>query len=175
LTSHYQRFGHGRKDDKEDANKFLEKYWKQDTSQCSNPGPKGRAGWCYPPDDGFAGKPSEVGLTPGTLVDRFGTTTGFFLAPLGTPFALRALPPQSRDTWPGDPLYDYNYHVYKVLKEFMVDEGSIAPWFNQAGLGTQYRTCLSSTSKPYQCTDQKSWNVKYLIDHGYLQELGLYN
>lgn len=173
ITRHYHRFGPGTENDQEDAAEFLVKYWKQDTSQCSNPGPVGRAGWCYPPDDGFAGKPSEVPLMPGTLIDRFGAPTGFFLAPLGTPFAARAIPPQSLDTYPSTPLYDYNYHVYKVLKEFLVDKGRIARWFNQPGKGIQYRTCLSGTTEPYQCTDQTSWNVKYLIANGYLQEVSL--
>lgn len=32
-----------------------------------------------------------------------------------------------------------NYHLYCVLRPFTVDAGPIAPWFEQRGLGLQYK------------------------------------
>lgn len=39
--------------------------------------------------------PHEANLPPGTIIDRFGSEFGRYLAPDGTPFADRALAPES--------------------------------------------------------------------------------
>lgn len=117
----------------------------------------------YPPDNGFqldtGGNPimGNMTLTPGMLIDRFGSYYGSFLAPYGSPYDQRALPPSNLDTPAGDPTYPYNYHVYKVLMPFDVFVGPIAAWFGQPGQGTQYELI--------------NVNVMTLQSGGYLKEL----
>jgi hypothetical protein len=139
--------------------------------------------WNWPPSDkypdGFDTKPdgktpdrTRTTLKPGTRLDRFGYATGKFLAPPGTPFTSRALPPQALDT-PDHSVPDYegrinvqnliippsNYHVYCVQNAFDVDAGPIAPWFDQAGKGQQF--LLMKGYAP----DQED-NVLWLLSHG---------
>ncbi|OAA34054.1 hypothetical protein NOR_08684 [Metarhizium rileyi] len=81
----------------------------------------------YPPADGFAlkydGEPvmKYLTLAPGTMLDRFGTDSGRFLSPFGTPYENRSLGPASLSSSPkytdGTP---YNFHVYRVLKDLTV-------------------------------------------------------
>ena len=105
--------------------------------------------WRYPIDMGFVvidGKPIErtVTLRPGQEIDLFGnpgntsaTTSsgGQFLAPAGTPYAERAIPPTNLDTYPGN--NQFNYYRYEVVKKFPVLAGPVAPWFDQPGGGIQ--------------------------------------
>ncbi len=123
--------------------------------------------WIYPPDDGFlvvAGHPIEYTqtLTPGSEIDRFGYSGGAYLSPAHTLFTQRALPPQNLNTPAGTPVA--NYHLYCILKAFPVDAGPIAPWFQQLGLGIQYKldaSLLPSGSSP---------SVTWLLTNGYLVE-----
>ncbi|MFF7185865.1 TNT domain-containing protein [Streptomyces sp. NPDC008222] len=120
---------------------FLGCYWN------TNP-QTGLSGWWYPDDNGFVlknGKPVEhlLNLRPGQLVDLFGSGTGHFLAPAGTPYAKRAIPPSNLDTY--DPSHPFSYHLYRVVQSFTVHAGPIRPWFGQPGLGLQYVTDLSIT------------------------------
>ncbi len=121
--------------------------------------------WKYPPDNGFlivAGQPVEfsLGLKPGERLDRFGSPFGGFLAPAGTPYWGRSLPPSSLDDATG---FTCNYHTYKVVKAFKVEAGPAAPAFGQPGLGLQYQ--LVASLLPGAPTQP---NVQWLIDHGYL-------
>ncbi|KAF7290801.1 hypothetical protein MIND_01321100 [Mycena indigotica] len=78
-------------------------------------------------------------LERGMLLDRFGKETGQYLAPYGTPFSQRALPPASLNPPQGaNATTRYDYHIYRVLKPFDVRSGPIAAWFDQPGQGTQY-------------------------------------
>ncbi|MEY9845395.1 TNT domain-containing protein [Streptacidiphilus sp. MAP5-3] len=129
----------------------------------------GAGGWRYPPDNGYLiapdGRPMEIHerLLPGLDIDRFGSEYGSFLAPEGSAYSSRALPPQSLD---GQPAAGCNYHDYKVLKPFEVDAGPIAPWFNQPGLGWQYQLDASLfPGAPAQL------NVQWLVNNGYLERL----
>lgn len=132
---------------------FLGCYWQ--TSQQTN-----LSGWWYPDNQGFVlrhGQPVErtVSLRRGQLVDLFGSGRGNFVAPAGTPYAERALPPTNLDEYsPTGPFL--NYHLYRVSKPFTVEAGPTRPWFGQPGLGTQY-----FTSTP----------VPALITSGNLQEI----
>ncbi|MDH6122064.1 TNT domain-containing protein [Kitasatospora sp. GAS204B] len=125
--------------------------------------------WKYPPANGyllgFNNQPIEFDqpLIPGQDIDRYGSEYGSFLAPEGTAYARRAIPPQSLDSTPAA---GCNYHDYKVLKEFEVHGGPIAPWFNQPGLGWQYQ--LDGTLVPGA---PAKINVGWLITNGYLQRL----
>ena len=106
--------------------------------------PGGQLQWPSPDKypDGFAPKSdgtpdkAKMELRPGTQLDRFGFAGGRFLAPVGTPFKRRALPPGNLDTPEGTPLS--NYHEYCVVKGFYVDAGPIEPWFGETDGGTQY-------------------------------------
>ncbi|MGW2650670.1 TNT domain-containing protein [Streptomyces sp. NPDC001393] len=124
----YQRTDHT------SANTFLACYWETDPAT-------GKMGWWYPDNHGFVlknGKPVEHPLTlrKGQLVDLFGSGHGNFLAPAGTPYAKRAIPPSNLDQYVE--YCPYSYHLYRVTQPFTVEAGPIRPWFGQPGLGLQY-------------------------------------
>jgi hypothetical protein len=128
--------------------------------------------WRYPPDLGFAHSGgwsngrvlrSRMTLKTGSLTDRFGSPYGAFLAPGGTSFGARALPPDRLNTRADDPAHLCNYHLYRVSKAFDVDTGPIAPAFQQPGRGLQY--LLVSAYVPQAPT---TLNVRWLLDNGYL-------
>jgi len=127
------------------------------------------SGWIYPPDNGYVttpdGNPIEwrQELFRGQDVDRYGSVYGSFLAPAGTLYSERAIPPSSLDSTPAATC---NYHDYQVLKPFAVDAGPIAAWFNQPGGGLQYQLDSSLVAgAPSQL------NVLWLLNNGYLQEI----
>lgn len=72
---------------------------------------------------------TTIKLGPGTLIDRFGGDDTAYFAPLGTPYAMRSLPPC---------VLNMNYSVFRVLEPLEVEAGPIEPGFLQPGLGTQY-------------------------------------
>lgn len=145
------------------AQAFIDTYWDPTASG-------GRGGWRFPPQNGYlidaTGQPVEYALPLGVgqQLDRFGSEFGDFLAPRGTPYAQRALPPMSLDNF--DPVFTCNYHLYRVIKSFKVESGPIAPGFGQMGYGRQYQ--IVGALLPGGPTDQEA-NVKWLLDHGYLQ------
>jgi Tuberculosis necrotizing toxin len=101
------------------------------------------AGWQYPPLGGYlltsSGQPVEMAVTlfPGMEVDVFGGERGgTYLAPTGTPYADRAIPPQTLDN-PSDPA-DCDYLNFRVVRPFKVESGPIAPGLGQPGFGYQY-------------------------------------
>ncbi|MFE9093036.1 TNT domain-containing protein [Streptomyces sp. NPDC007264] len=121
---------------------FLGCYWQ--TNPQNEPAQQ-VGGWWYPDNHGFLlrdGRPVERSLTlrTGQLIDLFGRgDSGNFLAPQGTPYAERAIPPSNLDEYnAADP--PFNYHLYEVIAPFTVEAGPARPWFSQPGLGTQYYT-----------------------------------
>lgn len=124
--------------------------------------------WRYPPNDGYLtgpdGEPvrSELMLLDGARIDRYGSEFGAFLAPAGSSYTTRAIPPSNLV---GEPAADCNYHAYEVLRPFEVNSGPIAPWFFQTGGGIQYQ--LDGDLVP-GAPDRLS--VKWLLDNGYLVE-----
>ncbi len=142
---------------------FLARYWNQTVTPNA---------YRFPPDLGFAhsgnfpnGRPLSIrgGLPVGLLVDRFGGPGGGFLAPGGTAYGERSLPPTSLNTNPADPAHLCNYHLYAVTRRFDVDAGPIASAFQQPGLGLQY--VLNSAYVPGAPTPL---TVQFLLDNGYL-------
>jgi Tuberculosis necrotizing toxin len=130
------------------------------------------ASWRYPPDLGFAHSGGwsngrvlrfRMTLRAGTLTDRFGSPFGTFLAPAGTSYGARALPPDSLNTRANDPTHLCNYHLYRVTRPFDVEAGPIAPAFQQPGGGLQY--LLVDTYVPQAPT---SLNVQWLLENNYL-------
>lgn len=100
--------------------------------------------YSYPPENGFLLDNSdppepikgEVVLKKGQMLDRFGSEGGEYLGAADAPFDQRSLPPEALNTFDGE--VPYNYHVYTVIKDLLVEAGPIAPWFGQPGLGTQF-------------------------------------
>lgn len=100
----------------------------------------------YPYADGFANDTSSqpirgsMTLEPGVRVDRFGSEGGTYVAPAGSPYSQRALPPTNlNSTIVNGKRVPANYHVYEVKKSLVVIGGPTAPWFNQSGYGTQFQ------------------------------------
>ncbi len=123
----------------------------------------GGGNWWYPKNNGFLTS-RRVRLALHQRLDRFGSNFGSFLAPAGSSFAGRALPPSSLDTF--DPKYPNNYHAFQVLKPFSVDAGPARPWFGQPGRGLQYMV-----NGAYLPGAPTGVNVAYLLAHGYLRAL----
>jgi hypothetical protein len=140
------------------ASAFLACYWNTATN-----------GWWFPDQDGYVlknGQPvkRQVTLEHGQKLDLFGSGLGRFLAPAGTPYENRAVPPSNLDT--SDPNYPFGYHLYEVVIPFTVDAGPIRPWFGQPGLGLQY--VLNSHYIPGAPADVR---IPYLVQNGYLRTL----
>ena len=94
-------------------------------------------------------RPISKSIPVGTRLDRYGSETGNYLSPAGTPYEQRSLRPDTN-------LNDY--HVYEVIQPLPVKSGQIAAWFGQPGGGVQYST-------------QGIGNVAYLRAQGYLKEV----
>lgn len=126
-------------------------------------------GYIYPTESGYAldinGKPIKftMQLVPGLAIDRYGSEAGGFLAPDGTPYAQRALPPVNLDN---SASASCGYHDYRVLKPLNVTAGPVAPWFAQSGGGLQFQ--LDSTQVAGAPTPL---TVIWLVQHGYLQPM----
>ncbi len=124
------------------ANDFLECYWTPnvvDMQQLT-----GTMGWKYPPNQGFAGTPTNQPVPQGARLQLFGFwPNGHFLAPEGTLYRQTAIPPSNLDTI--DPYFPFNYHVFFVCRSFTAQAGWIAPWFQQPGGGFQYWTGKNTT------------------------------
>ena len=89
----------------------------------------------WPPNNGALGLETEYELRPGTVIDRFGYAGGVYFSPVDTPMEMRALPPTANTNL---------YTQYTVNVPFVVMRSTIAPAFNQFGLGTQYRASVSA-------------------------------
>jgi RHS repeat-associated protein len=101
----------------------------------------------WPPNRGFADSATRSVLRPGTRIDRYGSELGTFASPAGTPFPLRALPPQALKS---------TLRSYEVLKPLPARNGATAPWFGQPGGGTQYEFAQS---------------IETLVQQGYLKRI----
>jgi hypothetical protein len=122
--------------------------------------------WKYPDNRGFAEVNGVLDMhlqtmEPGGLLDRFGADTGKYLATGGTPYAKRALPPDSLNG------AGNGYHCYVVARDFRVEAGHIAAGFAQPGFGTQQ--WLDPALKPSDFDDSETYNVANLVKHEYLQ------
>lgn len=102
-------------------------------------------------------------LHAGQKVDRFGNEAGRYLAPAGTKYGKRSIPPSSLNT--ADPRHPYNYYLYRVTRDVTVCAGPIAPAFEQPGLGVQYVTSSS------YCPNIPRTSVLDLVRNGTLVRL----
>jgi hypothetical protein len=141
---------------------FLAQYWNATAT---------KPGWYYPPQDGYVLNPDgspqrhQETLQVGQDIDRFGSEGGTFLAPEGTPYAERSIPPRNLD---GTPAAGCNYYDYRVKTAFTVYAGTTAPWFAQPGLGQQYQ--LDAALVP-GAPAPADFNVGWLADHDYLTRI----
>lgn len=91
--------------------------------------PNGQIMW--PPNDGCAAAPVSQTLPTGTLIDRFGSEGGTFFSPRGESYAARAVPYVCSKM---------AYTVYRVDRPLPVQACRAAPWFDEPGGATQYKT-----------------------------------
>ena len=144
------------------ATRFLNRWWDPAADT-------GQGDWRYPDADGYAKDPqgqpiaTELELHVGQKVDRFGNEAGRYLAPAGTKYGKRSIPPSSLNT--ADPRHPYNYYLYRVSRKFKVCAGPIAPAFEQPGLGVQYVTSSS------YCPNISRTSVLDLVRNGTLVRL----
>jgi hypothetical protein len=103
--------------------------------------------YSFPRRDGFAGRSKTIVLRPGTVIDRFGSPGGNFLAPADASYMGRAVP-YDRLKMP--------YYRYQVVKPLRVQAGKAASWFDQPGGGIQYKTAK---------------RVQVLVDSGHLRQV----
>lgn len=111
----------------------------------------------FPP--GYAPQPAQ--LPEGTIIDRFGSEGGRYLAPDGTPFADRALAPES---------VEWSYNRYMVTGEplppgWQILEGPVEPWYGQTP---------APGARQYMITgpDGVEVTVRELVKRGILDEFG---
>jgi Tuberculosis necrotizing toxin len=129
----------------------------------------GAGSWRYPPEDGYVldgvNQPIKAAITlpVRTGIDRYGSEFGAFLAPTGSNYAARSIPPSNLN---GQPAGGCNYHSYVVVHAFPVEAGPVAAWFGQPGGGVQYQ--LDRTLLP---AAPVMFNVRWLVDNGYLDRV----
>lgn len=117
----------------------------------------------WPGNNGFPEgfTPQPVHLPEGTIIDRFGSEYGRFLAPDAAPFTDRALPPESVGA-------DYRRYMVtgKPLPEgWQILQGPVAPWFGQAPSPGAVQYMIVGP-------DGVRVSVKELVDRGILDEYG---
>ncbi|WP_368031565.1 glycohydrolase toxin TNT-related protein [Bacillus licheniformis] len=126
------------------------KYYNQETGDIN-----------WPPNNGFDGEPVKMKLEQGTIIDRYGGPNGTFVSPAGIPYEQRALALHSDDA---------PYHKYKILIEFEVEGGKIAPWFDRPGGGIQYFTG-NTKIKHLETGELFEATVENLLKLGYIREI----
>ena len=115
-------------------------------------------GWDWqkqaPNDGAVPGTARTTVIKKNDSLDRYGSRSGEYFSPAGTPFEQRSLPPGKQ----ADP-----YEKYTVLKEFAVVQEEIAPAFNQPGGGLQLRAKIPEVQNRHA-------NINDLIRFGYLND-----
>jgi hypothetical protein len=84
----------------------------------------------WPPNYGALDVSSPFTLLPGTTIDRFGSDFGSFLSPTGTSYSARAVRPGTLSA---------PYSVFQVTSPLDVEAATVAPWFGEQGMGTQFK------------------------------------
>lgn len=115
---------------------------------------KADGGWDFPGNDGFDGPTYTDTANPGEMLDRFGLDQGQFLSPAGTPYADRALPPDS---------VTLGYNEYMVLKPFDMTAGRPCDGFGQTPSSDALQYKLGTTP------EGKRMTVEWLVSNGYLE------
>lgn len=84
----------------------------------------------YPSKDYVGETLHKEFLQKGEIIDRYGSPSGKYASPHGTPFQSRGLAPVIE--------FD-EYNVYRVQRPILVDKSIVAPAFGQPGGGIQYK------------------------------------
>jgi Tuberculosis necrotizing toxin len=122
----------------------------------------------WPPKDGCLADPVPFTVKKGTVIDRFGGPTGFFMSPEGYTYVQRSLPYISSEAECVN-YYRYvynldnplqNYHLYRVNKDFDVLACEAAPAFGAPGGAIQYKYSKS---------------IQQLLDENFITELDIKN
>lgn len=117
----------------------------------------------WPANDGFPQGyvPQSAQLPEGTIIDRFGSPSGRYLAPDGAPFSDRSLAPES---------VGGNYNRYMVTGEplpagWQIVEGPVEPYYGQvpSSGATQYMITAPDGTRP---------TVRELVRLGILDDYG---
>lgn len=108
--------------------------------------PDGTTWW--PPNNGGIGTPLQTKLPEGFKLDRYGDEAGSYLSGAGDSIASRAMKELPKGA----------ANIYEVTargaKRLVVEKSEIAPWFGQAGGGTQYRLVdLANPNAKYSISD----------------------
>lgn len=82
----------------------------------------------WPENDGFYGSSFDYTLKPYTVIDRYGSDYGTFVALVGHPYSDYSLAPGSKYK---------NYSVFIVRKPIQGKAGAVYPWFDEPGGATQ--------------------------------------
>ncbi|WP_078323007.1 TNT domain-containing protein [Mycobacteroides chelonae] len=99
-------------------------------------------------------------LPKGTILGRFGYPGGEWLAPEGTSFAKLSLPPDSAMK----PYFEYAVSdPTKLPPGWRIEQSQVAPWFNQPGMGPQYRVIAPPGQEA---------SVDALARYGFLERIG---
>jgi hypothetical protein len=124
---------------------FMNKYWDPDARN-------GQGGWRWPKNDGeLENTGHDVQIPTGTVLTRFGEHHGKYVSQGHDALAERAIAPDAL----GSAQNNFDYHVYEVIQPIPARMATIAPWFEQPGMGTQYKV---------------QTKIKDLIDHNYVVE-----
>ncbi|PHV10105.1 TNT domain-containing protein [Chitinimonas sp. BJB300] len=99
----------------------------------------------WPPNYGALDGGYLFTLIPGAKIDRFGSDFGSFLSPTGTSYSARALRPGTLSA---------PYSVFEVKSPLVVEAATIAPWFGEQGMGTQFRLLDNSRVKDLLSNEQ---------------------
>jgi hypothetical protein len=147
----------------------------------------------FPDNYGCINDETEIQLNVGTILDRFGYETGFFLSNDTSTYDERSL----AFVKPGDQCEStYHekienrtlpYYTYQVIKPFNVKICEIAPWFGHRGHGKQYRlfaNSITDTNEANQITPKnppflapekipgiRTPNIAEMIYSGYLKRI----
>nr|WP_175476132.1 TNT domain-containing protein [Evansella caseinilytica] len=132
------------------------KYFNQETGDITWPGTKGD-----PNIDGFVNGEYKIEtLKPGTEIDRYGSNpSGQYFSPAGSSYESRALPPH---------MSEQPYTKYRVVKDFDVKSGKIAPWFDEVGGGIQFNSQIKILDKYGDAYDA---TVENLVKLGYIKKI----
>jgi hypothetical protein len=79
-----------------------------------------------PHNRGFAGVPVDNIIGVGSVVDRYGSTSGEFMYAGNPPFLFRSLPAG---------VQQLPHRFYEVKREFIAKLGRACPWYAQPGAG----------------------------------------
>lgn len=99
-------------------------------------------------------------IPKGTIIDRYGANdTGKYFSPDGSSYESRALPPFMRDM---------PYERYEVVKPFEVKSGTVAPWFDEPGMGKQYYTDIQIKDRKGNYHDA---TIENLLEFDYIERI----